>query len=195
MRTIRMVALSLAIHAGLAAPAAADTYVVRSDSSIRTLSDPWLRRGAPIRVRIQDAAAPVIGTFEGVAGDSLRLRENRAGGGALRLAIPLRAVRGLELGRERAPRTWRGFAIGFLACAAGGAAMGALSSEKGDRTAGAIVMGMLFAPIGSLIGSLIGSSDRAEVWVQAPIPDGSSERSNVEAPARSDTAGTTGGER
>lgn len=198
MRTIGMVALSLTVQAGLGsgavlaspAPASAPTYEVNSDSSIRLVPDSWLRRGAPIRVHRSDGST-IIGTFEGTAGESLQLHapSDRSA------AVPLGAIRSLELGREQAPRTWSGFSIGLLAGAVAGAGLGALASEKGDKDAGAIVMGMLFAPIGSLIGSLIGASDHSTVWVptRVPAPE-SSIGSGAERPGSEAGAGRTGGD-
>lgn len=187
MRLLKMAFLGLMLHPSLSQPVRAADFEVRSDSSIRILPETWLRRGAPLRARLESSGARVVGSFEGTLGDSLRLRELRPGDEPKSVAIPLTAIRELELGRERPPRTWSGFAVGLLAGAAAGAALGAGSASPGDRDAGAILGAMLFAPIGSLIGSLIGASNRSEIWVPIRVPEAASSSSE-----RTEPAATTG---
>lgn len=174
MRLVPMAVLSLMLHATFSEPVRAADFTVRSDSSLRTLPETWLRRGAPLRARLEPSGATVVGSFDGTVGDSLWLRESRAGMELRRIGVPLTVIRELDLGREQPSRTWSGFAIGLFVGAAAGAALGAGSASSGDADAGAILGAMLFAPIGSLIGSLIGSSNHQEAWVPVRIPEAES---------------------
>lgn len=164
-----LVVLSLTLHPGLETTARAQSYEVNPSSPIRVVPDTWIRRGAPIRVERKDGSH-VVGTFEEVSGGSLRLRGPADHEVPREVTLPAAEIRSVQLGRETGRRTWHGFAIGFLGAGVAGAALGAASSEKGDRTAGAILSGLVFAPLGSLIGSLIGSSDRSTTWVPVRLP-------------------------
>lgn len=194
MRLVTMAVLSLMLHAILSDPVRAADFEVRSDSSLRLLPDTWLRRGAPVRARLEPGGITIVGSYEGTFGDSLRLRPMQPGGESRSIAVPVTAIRTLDLAREQPPRTWSGFAIGFLVGAAAGAALGSGSASPGDRDAGAILGAMVFAPIGSLIGSLIGSSNHAKVWVPVRVPEVESARIERGEPAASTgLAGSPGG--
>jgi hypothetical protein len=192
MRTSHwLVVLSLTLYPGLETPAWAQSYEVNPSSSIRVVPDTWLRQGAPIRVERNDGSR-VVGTFEEVSGGSLRLRGPAYAEAPREVILPASEIRSVQLGRETGRRTWSGFAIGFLGGGLAGAALGAASSEKGDKVAGATLSGLIFGPLGSLIGS----SERSTTWVPLRLPEtGSTVGAGVTDKAAADSSGNAGGAR
>lgn len=170
-------------------------------SSAAAAPESWLRRGAPVRARVGTEAAWTRGRFDHMGGDSLYLWEvagaadSRAADSRL-VSIPVPAIRQLELGRERVPNTWRGFAIGLLVVGTAGAVALATDDDVSNKVAGAAFGFGVFGGLGGLIGALVGSSAPTDHWVAATVPERrDTEVGHVPDSREEDRSATMGGVR
>jgi hypothetical protein len=136
-----------------------------------------LQQGARIRVESNDGRGKV-GTFLGVSDDSLRfLREGRRSSA---IAIPLGAVKNVEVSQGRSPA--KGLLIdGLIGTAVGigvGGILGAATYSKDNsgwciiacsRGEAAALSAALLGTGGLIVGSIYGAARGREVWESVPM--------------------------
>ncbi|MEJ7813164.1 MAG: hypothetical protein WKG32_22330 [Gemmatimonadaceae bacterium] len=163
-----LAALLLAGATGLAAQA-------------RTL--PSLEPGARVRVTAPSLSRGLrVGTVAGVRGDSLDLK---VAGRDTTVTVSASELTRLEVSRGQRRQGRKGMGMGLLIGAAGGAVLGYASGDDESGfiafSAGekAVLSGVVFGVLGTVIGGLAGLSSQTDRWVSLPLDGGPTTRARL----------------
>lgn len=126
-----------------------------------------------VRVRAPSIAkSRIFGTVDRATPDTLVLRGFTAAGADTILAIPVAAITRLQVSIGTHRNAGRGLGIGLLAGGLAGAGIGALScsgtSKFFDSGDCALILGVLGAGAGAVVGLIAGSLTQSDRWVEVP---------------------------
>lgn len=148
--------------------------LVAQVSTVRPVIPYGAALSGEVRVRAPAIAkSRIFGTVQRANPDTLVLRSVTPAGADTVLAIPVAAISRLQVSTGTRSNAGKGLGIGLLAGGLAGAGIGALSCRDEGNLLGssgcAKILGILGAGAGAILGVIIGSTSRSDVWGEVRI--------------------------
>ena len=155
-RTVAVVTSVLIL--GPTGPSAAQE--ASAPGSTHVLSIPEVPSGDVVRVTLLGTNEPVIGRYRSRTIEAIEL-ESLTTGSRKPLTIPLDRASRIEVSLKRKAHTWTGVLVGFLV---GAGATLAVAQANRNPEAPAILVGLVYIPVGMGFGALVGSGIVSHQW-------------------------------